>query len=201
MGNHRVQYMHQRASVLTISSIPDVWLNTPIVHLGPIAHEVDPKLCRVFPQSLVGLTPQGWFRKTDAAGKVHFTEWPESNYVLGNATCAVISIEDVGGDESRIEDLISSIRILVVTEGAAGARLYWNGDLRRFIPPKMEEVDPTGAGDIFASAFFIRLHQTRDPWEAARFATYLAAQSVTRPGIEGVPQIDEVQVGIVQVIP
>jgi sugar/nucleoside kinase (ribokinase family) len=192
--------MHQRASALSISSIPDAWLNTPIVHLGPVAQEIDPKLSRIFPKSLVGLTPQGWFRKTDNKRKVNFTEWPESNYVLGNATCAVISIDDVGGDESRIEDLISSIRILVVTEGAAGARLYWNGDLRRFLPPKMVETDPTGAGDIFAAAFFIRLYQTHNPWEAARFATHLAAQSVTRPGIEGIPQIDEIQSGIIQVI-
>ena len=39
----------------------------------------------------------------------------------------------------------------------------------------LEEVDATGAGDIFAAAFFWRLYVTRDPWEAARFATHLAS--------------------------
>ncbi|MBI5292318.1 MAG: hypothetical protein HY872_10630, partial [Chloroflexi bacterium] len=42
-------------------------------------------------------------------------------------------------------------------------------------------------GDIFAAAFFVRLWQTADPWDAARFAVALASDSVTRVGIEGVP--------------
>ena len=77
--------------------------------------------------------------------------------MLQHANAAVISIEDVRGNESIVEEMASSIRVLAVTEGANGARLYWNGDLRRFRPPSMVEVDPTGAGDIFAAAFFVRL--------------------------------------------
>jgi sugar/nucleoside kinase (ribokinase family) len=61
-------------------------------------------------------------------------------------------------------------------------------------------VDATGAGDIFAAAFFIRLHTTRDPWEAARFATQLAAYSVTRPGLEGVPTQEEIDACMVEVL-
>ena len=39
-------------------------------------------------------------------------------------------------------------------------------------------------GDIFATAFFIRLHQTRgNPWEAGRFANELATRSVELPDI------------------
>jgi len=77
--------------------------------------------------------------------------------------------------------------------GALGARVYWNGDVRRFAAPPAEQVDPTGAGDIFAASFFIRLHQTQDPWEAARYANVLAAHSVARRGIAGVPSASEVQ--------
>ena len=87
----------------------------------------------------------------------------------------VISREDVGGDEEWIEVMAHQTRVLAVTEAAAGAVLYWNGDRRRFRAPQVEEVDATGAGDIFAASFFIRLQATRDPWEAARFATQLSA--------------------------
>ena len=87
---------------------------------------------------------------------------------------------------------LPSIRILVITEGASGSRVFWNGDIRRFQPPLVSEIDPTGAGDIFAAAFFIRLNYTHNPWEAARFATHLAATSVTRPGLNGVPTPQEV---------
>lgn len=197
----RVQYIHHVAEPLDYSMVPHTWQNAPIVHLGPVAQEIDPKLARAFPNSLVCLTPQGWMRSWNADHLIHPTEWPEARYVLENAGAAVLSIEDVQGDESRIEDMLTSLRILVVTEGIRGARLYWNGDLRTFKPPQVTEVDPTGAGDVFAAAFFVRLSQTRDPWEAARFATLLAAQSVTRPGLSGTPTAEEVQTALLEIIP
>jgi hypothetical protein len=198
--NGRIQYLHKIAPTIDLSMVPEQWRNTPIIHLGPVAREIDPNLVRAFPSSFVGLTPQGWYRTWDAEGRVSFTEWPEASFVLQNASAAVISIEDVRGDEQLVEDMASSIRVLVVTEGANGARLYWNGDLRRFRPPKMVEIDPTGAGDIFAAAFFIRLSSTRDPWEAARFATNLAAFSVQRYGLDSIPRPEEVQMVMTEVI-
>ena len=197
----RIQYAYHPAARLDLSAVPEIWRNTPIVHLGPIMQEVDPKLARAFPNSLVGLTPQGWMRSFNAEGLVHYTDWPEARYVLESAQAVVFSIEDVRGDESIVEEMVSSIRVLVVTEGLAGARLYWNGDVRYFRPPPMEEVDPVGAGDIFAAAFFSRMQQTRDPWEAARFGTQLAAASVTRRGVEGIPTEDEVKAGLITILP
>jgi sugar/nucleoside kinase (ribokinase family) len=196
----RIQYLHSLAPSIGLSMIPEQWLNTPIVHLGPVAREVDPTLARAFPGSFVGLTPQGWLRSWDEQGRVSFAEWPEASFVLQYAGAAVISIEDVRGNEDIIEEMASSVRVLAVTEGAYGARLYWNGDLRRFRPPPMEETDPTGAGDIFATAFFYRLNATRDPWEAARFATNLASYSVMRYGLNGVPLPDEVQAVMTEVL-
>lgn len=196
----RVQYLHHRAPTLDISHIPETWRQTPIVHLGPVANEVEPNLVRAFSESFIGLTPQGWLREWDGDHRVHLGEWPEAQFVLEKANAAVISIEDVLGDETRIEEMASSIRVLVVTEGAAGCRVYWNGDLRRFNAPKEREIDSTGAGDIFAAAFFYRLVNTRDPWEAARFANHLAALSVTRPGLSGIPTPEEIQNTQIEVI-
>jgi sugar/nucleoside kinase (ribokinase family) len=94
-----------------------------------------------------------------------------------------------------------SSRILAVTEGAEGTRLYWNGDVRRFRSPAIAEVmDTTGAGDIFAAAFFVRLYTTRDPWEAARFATQLASLSVTRSGLDSIPTLEEIEESMVEVL-
>ncbi len=196
----RVQYLRHRAETLEYYQIPDPWRSASIVHLGPVAQEVDPGIVRNFPTALIGLTPQGWLRSWDAQGKVSPSEWPEADFVLRHAGAAVISSEDVGFDEERIDEMAASCRVLAVTEGAAGARLYWNGDVRRFRAPEMEEVDATGAGDIFAAAFFTRLFTTRDPWEAARFATQLSAISVTRPGLAGVPTQEEIETCTVEVM-
>lgn len=199
--NGRVQYLHAVAAPLSLASVPETWRSTPIIHLGPLCQEVDPQLARAFPNSIVGVTPQGWFRSWDSDHRVHFTEWPEMRFVLENVSATVLSIEDINKNETLVEEMASSSRILVVTEGPAGARLYWNGDLRRFMPPIMQEVDPTGAGDIFATSFFIRMYQTRDPWESARFATQIAAHSVTRRGLQGVPTMDEVYSSLIEVLP
>ena len=198
--NGRIQRLHQRADELDLSSIPEAWRNAPIVHLGPLAREVAPTLVHAFPNSMVCVTPQGWLRDWDTSGKVRVGAWPEASYVLEGAEAAVLSLEDVGGDESLIEEMMSSVRVMAVTEGAIGARVFWNGDLRWFTPPVIEEVDPTGAGDIFAAAFFILLNQMHDPWEAARTATRLASNSVTRSGLLSVPTREEIQVALLEVV-
>ncbi len=196
----RLQILHHRAEELNYSHIPETWRSTPLVHLGPVAREVDPKLVRMFPDAFVGATPQGWLRDWNHNGNVFFGDWPEASYVLEQVSAAVLSIEDVRGDERVIEDMAAHIRVLVVTEGPAGARVYWNGDVRRFPAPREVEADATGAGDIFAATFFHRLQTTRDPWEACRCANNLAAASVTRSGIQGIPSPQEVRSCLIEVI-
>jgi sugar/nucleoside kinase (ribokinase family) len=195
----RIQVIHSVAEKLDFHMIPDVWRGTPVVHLGPVAQEVEPSMIRYFPSALIGVTPQGWMRAWDQDGQVFSSEWPEANFVVSQAAAVVMSVEDVEGNEGRIEEIASNCQVLAVTEAAEGTRLYWHGDVRRFRPPQVKEVDATGAGDVFAAAFFFRLHTTRDPWEAARFATQIAAYSVTRPGLEGIPTPDEVAESMVEV--
>lgn len=196
----RVQVVHTVAPKLDYHLIPEPWRQAPIVHLGPVAQEVEPGLVRHFPNSLVGVTPQGWLRAWDKEGHVSATEWPEAAFTLQQSGAAILSIEDVQNDEGRIEEMASASRILVITEGAAGARVYWNGDVRRFRPPQEVELDSTGAGDIFAASFFTRLYLTRDPWESARFANQIAATSVTRRGLEGIPTPEEIQETLIEVL-
>jgi hypothetical protein len=199
ISGKREQIIHHVAQPLGINIIPEEWLATPIVHLAPVAQEVDPRLVRHFSNAFIGLTPQGWLRSWNQNGKVSHVEWPESAFVMGKAGATVISREDVGEDETRIEELASSCRVLAVTENSDGVRLYWHGDVRRFRPPEVQAVDSIGAGDIFATALFFRLFSTRDPWEAARFATHLSAISVTRAGLDGIPNADEIHDTMVEV--
>lgn len=196
----RVQYIRHFAPKIDFSFVPPAWRQTKIIHLAPLVGEVEPLLPRDFHPALLGLTPQGWLRAWDADGLVHPCAWPQSDEGLSRAGATVLGADDVGGDEEQIERMAQSAALLVVTEGADGARLFWRGDSRRFRPPHVTEVDATGAGDIFAAAFFIRLFQTRDPWEAARFATRMGAVSVTRPGLQGVPTQNEVRDCLTEVL-
>jgi sugar/nucleoside kinase (ribokinase family) len=195
----RKQTIYHAANPLGYELIPKPWRDVSILHLGPVASEVDGSLIRYFPNALIGLSPQGWLRTWDAKGQVKSTDWPEASQVLQQVNATVISIEDVEGSEQRVEEMASACQILAVTEARNGSRLYWNGSMRRFPPPKMTEVDSVGAGDIFAAAFFIRLFATHDPWKAARFATQVAAFSVTRFGLESIPTTEEIQHSLIEV--
>jgi len=197
--NGRRQVLHHQAERLSFENVPENWRKASIIQLGPVAQELDAVLPDSFTPSLLGLTPQGWLRAWDETGRVVQTDWDSAEQALGQAGAVVVSVEDVAGDEEQLEFMAAHTRILAVTEAAAGARLYWHGDQRRFRAPALQEVDATGAGDIFAAAFFIRLLATRDPWEAARFATQLSAHSVMRSGLKGIPTAEEIQACMVEV--
>lgn len=197
----RVQYLRTRASRLELDRVPGPWRNASILHLAPIADEVDSVLPDGFSPTLLGMTPQGWMRQWDSNGLVSPREWEKSEAALAGAGAVVLSREDVNDDDLLIEHMAAGTRILVVTEGPAGAVLYWHGDRRRFRAPTVREVDATGAGDIFAAAFFVRYLNTRDPWEATRFATLLASHSVERAGLDGIPTPLEIEQCGMVVIP
>jgi len=196
----RIQYVRHMAPKIDFASVPQIWRRAKIIHLAPVAQELDARLPADFHPALLGMTPQGWMRSLDLDGRVRPCAWAKSEITLGQSGALVFSIEDVGRDESAIETMAYAARIMAVTEGSDGVRLFWNGDSRRFLPPAVTEVDPTGAGDIFATAFFTRLLDTRDPWEAARFANRIAAISVTRSGMAGVPSPDEVRACLTEVL-
>jgi len=196
----RIQYLRAQAERINFHGVPEVWRRASIIHLGPIADEMDAVLPSGFSPILLGLTPQGWMRQWDAENRVSRREWQNAGDALSKAHAVVISREDVNGDDELIEYMAHQTRVLAVTEGAAGCVLYWNGDRRRFLARQVTEVDATGAGDVFAAAFFIRLLNTKDPWEAARFATLLASYSVTRVGLEGIATPQEVEECMMEVL-
>jgi sugar/nucleoside kinase (ribokinase family) len=188
----RTQVLSGHAATLTPSHLPPEWEQARIVHLAPVAQEVSPAFIGCFPGALLAVTPQGWMRQWDSTGRVSFSRWADAPLVLGRLAAAVLSIEDVGGDEGVVEHLARDARLLVVTRGAAGSDLYQGGQRHHAPAPTVPERDPTGAGDIFAAAFFIRLEASGDPLEAARFATMLASASVTRAGPESIPTAAEI---------
>lgn len=199
-GVNRSQYLYHVAETLTKDDIPHFRAAPGIIHLGPVANEVDEDILECFPQSLKCLTPQGWMRTQTAENQVVHRIWDDYEKTLGNADVAVISHDDIQGNEEHIARMANAIRVLVVTENYKGARVYWNNDARFITAPEVKYVDDTGAGDIFASAFFFRYFSTRDPWEAGRFAVLLASWSVTRNHLNSIPSQEEINRANLQLI-
>ncbi len=200
LGRTRIQHLYSSATRITADHIPPTLLDCQLVHFGPIAAEIDPNIAELFPDALVCLTPQGWYRQADDEGLVRHVDWPEGLPLLARADAVVLSIEDLRGDEQKVEELAKICKLLVVTESRDGARVFSEGRVRYFSAPAVELVEDTGAGDIFAACFFHRLQTTQDPWEAARFAVQLSSCSVTRRRLESIPTQNEIDQAKIQML-
>lgn len=188
----RAQTLHARATPLTEKDIPPEWLQPTIVHLAPVADEVPRAMAARFPDSTVGISLQGWLRTWDSSGRVTKKDWRPWSDSLHLADVVLCSTEDLMGGLEQAREIASHCRLLVVTDGPQGAHVFWKDALRHCPTTPAEEVDSTGAGDIFAAAFIIRYVQTGNPWGAADFANHLATASIQRRGVHGVPSSDEV---------
>ena len=187
-GRHQV--LHGTAAPLVPEMIPANW-GAALVHIGPLVGECSLELLHAFDDAFVGVTPQGWMRHWDQEGHVSPCEWEDPEPWLARADAVVLSSKDVASDE-LMDRYAARARLLVVTRGAAGCTVRTAGQVRNFPAPVVQEVDPTGAGDIFAAAFFVWMQRRGDPWAAARFANCVAARSVTRVGLSGTPRPEEV---------
>ena len=102
-------------------------------------------------------------------------------------------MEDIGGDRVRLERYVHRARLLVVTLGEEGAVVYDHGRATRVPAYTVVEVDPTGAGDVFAAAYLIRFSETEDALEAARFANCVASFAVEGMGTANMPSRERVE--------
>jgi len=132
----RQQTIYYRADNLDDYLVPQPWKRVPILHLAPIAQEIEPGFVRSFPDSFIGISPQGWMRAWDERGIVHPTEWLEGSFVLPYANAVVISLEDVDYNEQLIEEIAASCHILAVTEAEEFDKIYKLGVLA--IPTNLE---------------------------------------------------------------
>lgn len=183
-GNERIQILRSRAAEITAADIPPAWRSPAIVHLGPLTNEIDPDIVDIFPDSLICITPQGWMRRWDDSGRVYAQPFAAAEAVFARAAAVVISEEDLL-DDGMLERYINWSDILVMTQNYAGCTVFFDGGQFVIPAPQIELVEPTGAGDIFAAAFFVHLWRSGgDPLAAAQFANHVAAHSVTTANLE-----------------
>lgn len=194
LNGERQQFIHQRADVLTHEHIPPAWRRAPVVYIGSIDQEIDPSVFYCFdPSVLLGVMPQGFFRCWDENGLVQFTEWQPSDAVLGCIDVLVISELDVPAPKKLVQDWGRFIETIVVTHAERGATAYRQGDGCHYPARPAQQIDPTGAGDVFTAAYLIRLAETGDPCQAASFGNAVASFSVEGRGVAGIPTRAQVE--------
>ena len=185
----RKQIINNVANKIKKEQIPEGWDKAKIVHICPVADEVDQEIFTIFKDSLVCLTPQGLMRRWDEKGQVYPKKWIPIFKVSSQIDILIFSEEDIVAFPEVLEEYKSLINMVILTRGAEGSILYWRGKEILFSAFKTKEKDPTGAGDVFAAAFLIKYRQTNDPIESSRFANCVASFAVEEKGTTGIPDL------------
>lgn len=181
--NGRIQIVHALAGKVTPKDVPDSWRDTPIVHLGPITPQIDAELVCTFPNSLIGLTPQGWMREWGEDGRVRQIPLQHAELLLPNADAVIVGEEDFV-DENELPRMRALSKLLVVTRSSRGCTLFFDDKVVDIPAPEIVEINATGAGDTFATAFFYRMWRTGgDVVSSAEFANKIAAATVAQPDL------------------
>jgi hypothetical protein len=157
-------------------------VDSEVLHLAPVARET-PRGWHGAAE-LVGLTPQGllrtWSLQTDRVwlADLQPEQLPE------RCEAAVLS---------RLErpfcaPLLDGRALVAVTDEAAPSELLLRGGetVTMEVPAVARVRDDTGAGDVFAAAFFIALADGRDARAACAFANAAAAVRLSGEGPEAV---------------
>ncbi|MGH7321393.1 MAG: PfkB family carbohydrate kinase [Candidatus Rokuibacteriota bacterium] len=183
----RTLTLRARATPLAPVHLPPHFVETGLAYLAPVADEVSPDLAEAFPGAAVGVGAQGWCRVWDDEGRVRMRAWPDPDRVLRHAQALFLSEDDVAGWEAQAVPLYQGVPLGALTLAARGALLFVNGERHAIAPAPAVEIEPTGAGDVFAAGFLIRYNLTGDPFDAAAFAAVAGALTVEGDGIAGVP--------------
>jgi 1D-myo-inositol 3-kinase len=197
----RTQYLRARADQLLEEDVPASWRNAPVVLLGPLAQELSPALVRLFPRRpgvIIAATPQGWLRRWDYDGRVWPTPWTAAEAILPLLDVLILSHDDLlpfaSSNRAEADAILSrwsmQVPLLIATDGRHGATLFQYGVTERFPAYPTSEVDPTGAGDVFAAAFLTHLYRHGDPREAVDFANCVASLSIEHEGTTGIPTME-----------
>lgn len=184
----RRQELRAVANVIRADHTPPEWQAAPLVHLAPVALDVALDFVHAFPNALMGVTPQGWMRAWDEQGRVRAVPWEHADFVLDRADVVVLSEEDLA-DPSVLPSYAEQAKLLVVTEARRGAYFYerGKGPFRSPAFKPARESDPTGAGDVFATAFFTNYRRTGDAQASADFANCVASFSLEKRAWHGIP--------------
>jgi sugar/nucleoside kinase (ribokinase family) len=196
-GGRRTQMIRRWAGEIDLRGLPPHWLNAKVIHLGPVCQEIDERQLGGLNPHFLGCTPQGWMRRwPEHGGRVRLEPLRMPPDLLTRLDAVVVSDEEIHLARDVVE-WVGARRLGVITLGENGCRVIYGGQRAELPGFPVKTVDLTGAGDVFAAAFFTRASQ-RDvsAVDAAAFANVVAALSLTGVGPTCVPTLDEVEAAL-----
>lgn len=187
----RRQTLHGWGGPILPDDLPAPWRGAPILHLGPIAAELPPDAWSAFLRAGAPpwpvTTPQGWLRRWGPLpSPVRHEPLTLPDALLDTIRAIVISAEERDVAEEAVRR-VATRGYGAITLGPLGVDLLYGGATARVASFPVTVRDETGAGDVFAAAWFARMARGDTPEAAARLACAASALSITAPGPNGIP--------------
>jgi sugar/nucleoside kinase (ribokinase family) len=187
---NREQRLLDACAPIFPEDIPDHYFQAKKVALLPIFDELPyQSVARLAAdKSLVCMDPQGYLRSVGPGKRVVLRAWDDKERFLEKVDVLATSMPELEalagtddpGEAVRLLAGYGPQIVLVTREGGArtgfSSFVYCEGRLHEVpaIPPRAF-VDPGGAGDSSATAFFIEYERTGDPSWSALFASAAAS--------------------------
>ncbi len=194
VAGRREQTIHAWAGTIDLNGLPPHWRSSRVIHLAPVAQEIEPRQASRLNPSYLGVTPQGWMRQWPRGheGRVRLTQLRLPLELLSRIDGMVMSSTEHTLARDEIE-AVGARGLVAITRGADGAQIIDRG--RSFEVPAypVPVQNDLGAGDVFAAVLFL-LRAEREPVSfAARMASAAAALRIQGLGPEAVPTRAEVE--------
>ncbi len=191
-GGRRTQRVLARAEAIDPARLPAAWRGADALLVAPVLGECDPAaLARAVRAPLVGLCVQGLVRAVAADGAVVPRPLGPEAGALAGVTAAILGEDEVAAEPDLPARLAALVPVVAFTRGALGCEILSGGRTLRVGIHPAREVDPTGAGDVFAAAFVFALARGDPPGEAARLGAAAASVAVEGVGGLALPRVGE----------
>lgn len=177
---------------MTVDAVSEPWgerhvdavpADAHAVHVGALFHGEFPE------QTLAALVRDGRLVSLDGQGLVRVArpgplalEAPaEAVPAVDILKLALEEAEALLGEVTRERLATLHVPEVVVTFGARGALLWFDGRLEHVAPPRVVDAEPTGAGDAFAVGYLAARAEGASPVAAAEAAAALVADMLETP--------------------
>jgi sugar/nucleoside kinase (ribokinase family) len=190
VAGRRQQTIQSWAGEIDLNGLPPAWRSTPIIHLAPVAQEIDSRQVGRLSPGYLGATPQGWMRNWSSGNRsVRLGPLRLPSDALGRIDAMVLSSVEQSLAREAIE-AVAARGIVAITRGPAGSQIIDRGRAIDVPAFPVRVADDTGAGDVFAAVLFVLRAHHEPTTTAARLAAAAAALRIEGRGPEAVPTRD-----------
>ena len=189
----RTQRVLSTAPPLDPAHVPAAWRAPDLLLLAPVLGELDPgAFVRTVRARHVGLCVQGLVRAVRADGSVAPLRFEPGAGALAGIEAAFVGDDEAAEQPDLVARLAAVVAVVAFTHGARGCEVIVRGGAaRRVGVHPAREVEPTGAGDVFAAAFLLALTRGDAPEDAARLGAAAASIVIEGRGGEALPRVGE----------